>query len=121
MPSSKNPLPRIDDSLDLLAGTQYFSSLELASGYWQVRLSSDSQEKIAFITHSGLYKFTVMPFRLCNAPMTFQRLMEGMLSTLASEKCLMYLDDVLVIGRTCTFMEHMGQFKRCSLDSRKQD
>jgi len=51
------PLPRIDDSLDLLAGSQYFSTLDLASGYWQVRMAEDSQEKTAFTTHSGLFEF----------------------------------------------------------------
>ena len=59
------PLPRIDDSLDLLAETQYFLSLDLASGYWQVGMDPDSREKTAFTTHAGLYEFTVMPFGLC--------------------------------------------------------
>ena len=52
------PLPRIDDSLDLLAGTQYFTSLDLASGYWQVGMEGGSQEKTAFTTHRGLYEFS---------------------------------------------------------------
>ena len=99
------PLPRIDDSLDLLASTQYFTTLDLASGYWQVGMDRDSQEKTAFTTHAGLYEFTVMPFGLCNAPATFQRLMESVLADLAREKCLVYIDDVLVIGHT--FEEHL--------------
>ena len=103
------PLPRIDDSLDLLAGTRYFSSLDLASGYWQVGMDPESQEKTAFTTHAGLYEFTVMPFGLCNAPATFQRLMEGVLSGLAREKCMIYLDDVLVVGRT--FTEHLSNLR----------
>ena len=103
------PLPRIDDSLDLLAGTQYFTSLDLASGYWQVGMDEDSQEKRAFMTHAGLYEFTVMPFGLCNAPATFQRLMERVLQGLAREKCLVYLDDVLVIGST--FEEHLSNLR----------
>ena len=52
------------------------SMLDLASGYWQVELDSDDREKTAFVTHQGLYEFNVMPFRLCNAPSTFQRLMD---------------------------------------------
>ena len=87
------PLPHIDDSLDLLCSTQYFTSLDLASGYWQVGMDKESQEKRAFTTHNGLYEFAVMPFGLCNVPATFQRMMESVLSGLAREKCLVYLDD----------------------------
>ena len=103
------PLPRIDDSLDLLSGSTYFSSLDLASGYWQVGMEPGSQEKTAFATPEGLYEFTVMPFGLCNAPATFQRLMEGVLAGLAREKCLIYLDDVLVIGET--FTDHLSNLR----------
>ena len=71
------PLPRIDDSLDLLAGTRYFSSLDLTSGYWQIGMDPDFQEKTAFTIHTGLYKFTEKPFGLCNASATLQGLMEG--------------------------------------------
>ena len=68
------PLPRIDDTLDMLAGKRWFSTLDLASGYWQVSLSPNTQCKTAFATHSGLFQFKVMPFGLCNAPATFERL-----------------------------------------------
>jgi len=94
------PLPRIDDTLDLLAGTAYFSTLDLASGYWQVQMDPASQEKTAFTTYSGLYEFRKMPFGLVNAPATFQRLMEIVLADLVRKKCLVYLDDVIVLGRT---------------------
>ena len=100
------PLPRIDDTLDSLARQQYFTTLDLASGYWQVGMDGQSQEKTAFITHSGLYEFRVMPFGLCNAPATFQRLMEVVLQGLVRKSCLVYLDDILVIGRT--FSEHLS-------------
>ena len=69
------PLPCVDDSLDLLAKTAYFSTLDLASGYLPIGMDPESQPKIAFCSHSGLYEFTVMPFGLCNVPATFQRLM----------------------------------------------
>ena len=62
------PLPRIDDSIDILSHSRYFSTLDLRSGYWQVKMASESIEKTAFATHSGLYEFVVMPFGLCNAP-----------------------------------------------------
>lgn len=94
------PLPRIDDTLDLLANNQYFTTLDLASGYWQVKMDNASREKTAFTTHVGLYEFTVMPFGLCNAPATFQRLMESVLHGLLAKCCLVYLDDVLVLGKT---------------------
>ena len=70
------PLPRVDDSLDLLAGMKYL----------QVRMSPEAQEKTAFIMHEGLYEFLVMPFGLCNAPATFQQLMEITLRGLARRK-----------------------------------
>ena len=98
------PLPRIDDTLDLLSGAKYFTTLDLASGYWQVCMDQASREKTAFITYSGLYEFKKMPFCLVNAPATFQRLMEVVLNGLARDGCMVYLDDVLVVGRT--FEEH---------------
>ena len=92
------PLPRIDDTLDLLAENRYFTTLDLALGYWQVHMHPESREKTAFSTTSGLYEFMAVPFGLCNAPDTFQRLMEVVLMGLTREKCVVYLDDILIIG-----------------------
>ena len=78
----------------MLSGMKYFSTLDLASGYWQVAMSPGSQEKMAFITHEGLYEFCVMPFGLCNAPATFQRLMGRVLIGLIPKKRMVYLDEI---------------------------
>ena len=103
------PLPHIDDSLDLLAGNKYFTTLDLASGYWQVRVEESDREKTAFTTHNGLYEFVVMPFGLCNAPATFQRLMENILHGLVGKICLVYINDILVMGTTLE--EHLENLR----------
>ena len=70
------PLPRIDDSLRLLGNQQWFSTMDLVSGYWKVAMSPEAKRKAAFVTNEGLFQFRVMPFGLCNAPATFERLMD---------------------------------------------
>ena len=74
------PLPWIDDTLEALAGSKWFSILDLKSGYWQLELNSEDKEKTPFSAGTGLWQFTVMPFGLCNAPATFERLMEQVLA-----------------------------------------
>ena len=94
-------LPRIDDTLDALSGSLWFNTLDLASGYWQIKFSDRSKKKSAFVTpHRGLFHFKVMPFGLTNAPATFQILIAKALFGLTPEKCLCYLDDIIIIGRT---------------------
>lgn len=95
-----HPLPRIDDALDTLAGSKWFSTLDLASGYWQVEMDSADKEKTAFITPFGLHQFRVMPFGLTNAPSTFQRLMSMVLAGLSWVTCLVYLDDIIIFSHT---------------------
>ena len=90
------PLPRISDTLDTLAGSTWFTTLDLLSGYWQVMLDEQDKEKTAFATRDGLYQFKVMPFGLCNGPATFQRIMDLVLSGLQWSVCLVYLDGVRV-------------------------
>ena len=99
------PLPRVDDTLDTLVGSKLFTTLDLASGYWQVEVAPEDQPKTAFTTPEGLYQFKVMPFGLCNAPATFQCLMDRVLSGLKWSSCLVYFDDIIVVGTT--FQEHL--------------
>ena len=103
------PLPRVDDTLDTLAGAKWFSTLDMISGYWQVEVAEKDQEKTAFCTPDGLFEFKVMPFGLCNAPASFQRLMDLVLAGLQWSSCLVYLDDVIVVGKT--FSEHLNNLK----------
>ncbi|UYV73632.1 K02A2.6-like, partial [Cordylochernes scorpioides] len=90
------PIPRIDEVLDTLQRSKYFSAIDLKSGYWQVEVEEKDKEKTAFTTAHGLYEFNVMPFGLCNAPATFERNMENMLGNLRWQICLCYLDDVII-------------------------
>ena len=103
------PLPRIDDLLDQLGRAKYFTTLDLAAGYWQVEMHPDSKEKTAFATYQGLYEFNVMPFGLKNAPGVFQRLMQRVLMGLNPENgpdfVATYLDNVLIFSTT--FEEHL--------------
>ena len=92
------PLPRIDDSLRLLGNQQWFSTMDLASEYWQVAMSTDTRRKAAFVTHEGLFQFRVMPSGLCNAQATFEHLMDRVLCGMRWSRCLVYLDDVISFG-----------------------
>src|SRR3569832_152361 len=103
------PLPRIDDIFDLLNGACFFSSLDQAWGFWQIPVAEPDKEKTAFITYKGLYEFNVLPFGLCNAPATFQRLMDMLLAGLQWNSCLVYLDDILIFGKD--FEEHLTRLR----------
>jgi hypothetical protein len=104
------PLPRIDEMLDQLQGTRIFSSLDLASGFWQVPLMKNAKEKTAFVCKEGLYEFDTMPFGLCNATGTFQRLMDVVLGNLRWERALVYVDDIIVFSKT--FEQHLTDLQR---------
>ena len=92
-----HPLPRIDDTLDMLPGSHWFSTIDLASGYWlQAGRGSQGRSGENSVFHPfGLFQFRTMLFGLCNAPSTFQRLMERVLSGLHWSTCLVYIDDII--------------------------
>jgi len=103
------PIPRFDDILDTFAGSKCFSTLDLKSGYWQVEVDPQHREKTALCTHKGLFQFNVMPFGLCNAPVTFQHLINMVLTGLQWSSCIVYIDDIIVVRRI--FDEHLHNFK----------
>ena len=85
------PLPWIDDTLETLVGSHWFTTLDLLSSYWQVEVAKEDREKTAFCTQEGLFEFKVLPFGLCNAPATFQRLMNLILAGVQWSSCLVYI------------------------------
>lgn len=92
--------PRIDDALDCLSGSQWFSVLDLRSGYYQIAMKEEYIEKTAFICPLGFYQFERMPQGITGAPATFQRLMEKAVGDMNLLEVLVYLDDLKVFGRT---------------------
>ncbi|OWZ11763.1 hypothetical protein PHMEG_00015167 [Phytophthora megakarya] len=87
-----HPMPLIDDILDVLGKANLFSTMDIASGYWNVPMDPVSIEKTAFTSKFGLYEWLVMPFGLCNAVPAFERLIENVLVDLKWRTCLVYLD-----------------------------
>lgn len=94
----KYPLPRITELLDKLNGCQYLSTIDLKSGYWQLKLDSSSARKTAFIANGSLYEFTSLPFGVVNGPSSFMRLMHMVLRGM--KNTLVYLDDVICFSKT---------------------
>ena len=92
------PLPRIDTCLDTLAGAMWYSTFDLRSGFHQVAMDPRDVNKTTFVCHRGTFRFPRMPFGLCNAPATFQRLMDTVMAGLNFETCLVYLDDIIVFS-----------------------
>ena len=110
-------LTRISDSLDALSGSKWFSTLDLTSGYHQVMLDEDAKLKSAFTVPGGLYQWKVVPFGLCNAPSLFERLMEKIFTGLHWKILLIYLNDIVVYGKT--FEEELSRL--CTVFQRLRD
>ncbi|KAK3554888.1 hypothetical protein QTP86_000921 [Hemibagrus guttatus] len=92
--------PRIDDALDCLVGSKWFSVLVLRSGYYQIAMAEEDKEKMAFICPLGFFQFERMPQGITGAPATFQRLMEKAVGDMHLLQVIVYLDDIIVFGRT---------------------
>ena len=104
------PMPRVDDLLDVLGKAKLFSTMDVASGYWNVPMDENSIQKTAFTCKFGLYEWLVMPFGLCNAVPAFERLMENILVDYRWRTCLVYLDDVIIFSEN--FGDHLIRIRQ---------
>lgn len=106
----KYPLPRIDSALDALEGAQYFSLLDLRSGFYQIGMHPEDKEKTAFIVEFGLYQFNRLSMGLVNSASSFQRVLEKVLAPLKYNCCLVYIDDIVVFSKN--FEEHLDNLEK---------
>ena len=106
MKKGSYPLPCIQKALESMVGSAHFFLMDFKSGFWQIKMAPESQQYTAFMVGNlGFYEFTLMSFGLCNAPATFQHLMQNTLGELNLTYCMIYLDDVIIFG--CTEEEHL--------------
>ena len=111
--SNSFPLPVIDDILAQLGGAKYFTTLDLKSGYWQVKMDPKDKEKVAFTCHRGLFQFLTMPFGVLNGPSKFQELMTIVLQD-CTDFAIAYLDDIIIFSPTLEkHFEHVRMVFDC--------
>ena len=106
----KYPIPRVDDLMAAFNGAKLFSTIDMASGYWQVPMAEEDIEKTAFVTHAGLYEYTVASFGLSTVPETYQRLIDKLIAGLRWRICVAYLDDIVVWSENLS--EHMERLDK---------
>ena len=103
-------IPKCLETIESLVGARYFFTMDLKNSFWQVKVSEDSHQYMAFTVGSmGVYKFLCMPYSLCNTPVTFQHLMQNCLGELNLSFAMVYLDDVIVYSETPE--DHLTQFQ----------
>lgn len=103
------PIPNINELLDKLGRCQYFTTLDLASGFHQIEMAEEDIQKTAFNTENGHYEFLRMPFGLRNAPATFQRVIDNILRGYNNEICAVYMDDIIIFSTS--LQEHLTRLK----------
>lgn len=110
MVKNKFPLLIVEELLDELVGTKFFSKLDLHLGYHKIHMREVDEEKTSFKTHQGHLQFRVMPFGLTNAPTTFRCLMNTIFAPYVRKFVIVFLDDILVYSRT--FQEHLEHVQK---------
>lgn len=106
----KFPIPNMDDILDKMGRAMYFTTLDLAKGFHQLEIHEDDIHKTAFSTNSGHYEWLRLPFGLCNAPATFQRLMNSVLAEFIGKILFVYLDDIIIFSTS--LQEHLDSINK---------
>jgi hypothetical protein len=108
--TSSYPIPRVQDLLDCFHGAKYFSTIDLASGYWQIQMDPNSKEKTTFTSKWGTWYFNVMPFGLNTAPATFQSLMDKIFSEMRWKFIANYFDDIAIFSQT--YKQHLRHLRK---------